>query len=562
FTEAYAASPVCSPTRASILTGKYPPVVGITNYIGALEERGKLISAPFLDHLPLEEKTIASVLKENGYRTFHVGKWHLGDEPFWPEHHGFEVNVAGCHWGHPKHGYFSPYHNPRLADGSDGEYLTDRLTGEAIKLIESVPPDEPFFLFMSYYSVHVPIQAPKHLIEKYKEKARIMGLDKINPFEIGEKFPCEHKRGKRVKRRVIQSDPAYAAMIENLDANVGRLLSTLQRLGKEDNTIVIFFSDNGGLSTAEGSPTCNFPLREGKGWMQEGGIRDPLIIRLPGVTMPGMLSETPVISVDFFPTILETIGISGANINGVDGMSIFALLRGEEILDRRPLFWHFPHYGNQGGIPTSAIRKDNFKLIKYHDDGHVELHDLKADIGEHVDLSSRYPSIATEMISLLDEWLEKVKARMPERNPEWPLSMSDKFIRIIGKLQLDNQGNPCIKAPLTRQNPALFLIPLQDILEDYLDKEIILDIRGNATRCVLSVDDAGHLLINDLESGSHNENFIDLIQPAIGQQVKLIAGDNSYILDERILEANKSQKNVYKELERKIMIYLHEDPEI
>ncbi|MHA1371065.1 MAG: sulfatase, partial [Promethearchaeota archaeon] len=307
FTDAYAACPVCSPTRASILTGKYPARLGLTNYIGG-HELGRLISAPYIHYLPLQEITIAKVLKEKaGYRTYHVGKWHLGDESYWPEHHGFDVNVAGCGWGAPR-SYFSPYGNPRLADGPKGEYLTDRLTDEAINLIRG-EPNNPFFLYLSYYAVHIPIQVPEKYKKKYEVKAKKLGLDKLDPFEIGKNFPISKKRHLRIKRRLIQSDPAYAGMVEKLDENIGRLLKAIDDLGLRDNTVVFFFSDNGGLSTAEGSPTSNKPLSEGKGWMYEGGIREPLIVRWPSVIEPGSTCSVPVTSTDFYPTILDIAGL-------------------------------------------------------------------------------------------------------------------------------------------------------------------------------------------------------------------------------------------------------------
>ena len=246
------ACPVCSPTRASILTGKYPARLGLTQYIGG-DDKGKLISAPYIRYLPLEEKTIATALREASYHTYHVGKWHLGSEAYWPEHYGFEVNIGGCDWGGPNHGYFSPWDNPRLSNGPKGEYLTDRLTDEAIKLIQQSGSD-PFFMYLAYYAVHIPIQTPEKYTQKYNEKAHELKLDKEKTFEVGEYFPLETKRNKHVTRRLIQSDPAYAGMIENLDENIGRLMQSLDDLGLAQDTVIFFNSDNGGLATAEGSP--------------------------------------------------------------------------------------------------------------------------------------------------------------------------------------------------------------------------------------------------------------------------------------------------------------------
>ncbi len=308
FTDAYAACPVCSPTRASILTGKYPATLQLTNYLVG-HANGKLLSAPYIHHLPLEEKTIATCLKKKGYNTYHLGKWHCGEEAYWPKKHGFDKNIGGCSWGHPNKGYFSPYGIPTLEDGPKGEYLTDRLTNEAISLFEE-SGDSPFFMYLSYYSVHTPIQAPKELVKKYEKKRKRLGLHKQKEVEKGEHFPSNLKRPLRIKRRLIQSHPEYAAMIERLDWNIGRVLNTLDELGITENTIIFFTSDNGGLATAEGSPTSNKPLAEGKGWMYEGGTREPLLVRWPGITEPGSECDFPVSSPDFFPTILEMAGMN------------------------------------------------------------------------------------------------------------------------------------------------------------------------------------------------------------------------------------------------------------
>ncbi|MFO7871711.1 MAG: sulfatase [Kiritimatiellia bacterium] len=255
FTDGYASCPVCSPTRASIMTGRYPARLGVTDWIdwmGAVHpRRGRVIDVPYIKHLPLEEKTVAGALRDAGYSTWHIGKWHLGGEPYWPEKHGFDVNVAGCEWGLPVGGYFSPYSMPNLEDGPEGEYLTDRLTDEAIRLVRE-NGEKPFFMYMSHYVVHGPIQTPRKYVEKYEKKARELGLDKVKTYEQGEPMPYEHDGGRKVVRRLVQSDAAYAGMIENLDENVGRLFAALEEAGKTDNTLIIFTSDNGGLATSEG----------------------------------------------------------------------------------------------------------------------------------------------------------------------------------------------------------------------------------------------------------------------------------------------------------------------
>ena len=416
FTDAYAACPVCSPTRASILSGKYPATVQVTNYIPGAA-KGKLLSAPYLHYLPLEEKTLASALRDGGYATWHVGKWHLGKRPYWPQHHGFDVNVGGWSAGSPK-SYFSPYQNPMLPDGPDGEYLPDRLTDEAIRLIEG-SDGKPFFLNLWYYLVHNPIQPKAEKLAKYQAKAAALGLADKDPFEEGEHFPCEHKKDKRVIRRLFQSDPGYAGMVESLDENVARLLAALEEAGVADNTVVVFTSDNGGLATSEGSPTSNAPLAEGKGWMYEGGTREPLIVAWPGVTRPGSLCDVPVTSPDFYPTFLEIAGLEPLPDQHTDGVSVAGLLRGEAELEREAIFWHYPHYGNQGGTPGCSVRSGDFKLIEFFENRHVELYDLREDIGEDHDLAAAEPDRAAHMRAMLHDWLERVGAKIPQPNPDY-----------------------------------------------------------------------------------------------------------------------------------------------
>ncbi len=422
FTDAYAACPVCSPTRASILTGKYPASVGVTNYIaqnrGNHPSKGMLIDAPYIDHLPLTEKSLAGTLGEAGYNTWHVGKWHLGGRDYYPDRQGFDVNIAGCSWGAPLHGYFSPWGIETLQDGPEGEYLTDRLTDEAIRLIRS-SDGKPFFLNLWYYSVHTPIQAKEQHIRRYEEKARKIGLDQITAFEEGELFPCEHKKELRVIRRLIQSDPVYAAMIHCLDENIGRLLEALEEAGVADNTVVIFTSDNGGLATAEGSPTCNTPLAEGKGWMYEGGTREPLIVRWPGVGRPGSLCSVPVTSPDFYPTLLDIAGLDPVPEQHTDGVSIVALLRGARDLEREAIYWHYPHYGNQGGTPGASIRMADHKLISFFEDHHVELYNLKEDLAEERNLAKEMPALTRDMEKRLSDWQDRAEAKIPQPNPDF-----------------------------------------------------------------------------------------------------------------------------------------------
>lgn len=415
FTQAYASCPVCSPSRASLMTGKYPARVGLTHYIGG-HDWGKLMEVPYVDHLPLEEYTLPKALRDAGYHTWSVGKWHLGEKEYYPEHQGFEVNVGGCSWGHPHDGYFAPWGIENLpSDVPEGTFLTDYLTDRAVELIQN-KDDAPFFLYWSHYAVHTPIQAKPEDLARFEEKSRRMKLDQVNPYVEGEHFPCWHKRKERVLRRLVQSDVPYAALIWNLDQNVGRLVQALKDCGEYENTIIVFTSDNGGLSTAEGSPTCNAPLSEGKGWGYEGGVRVPLIVAGPGIAAHHWF-DSPTTTPDWYPTFLELAGLPPQPQQHQDGVSIAPLLRGET-MEERPLFWHYPHYGNQGGQPMAAVRRGNYKLLKFFEDNHTELYDLSQDIGESFNLTGELPDLARELEMLLDAWIQEVGGIVPQPNPE------------------------------------------------------------------------------------------------------------------------------------------------
>ena len=299
-----------------------------------------------------------------------------------------------------------------------GTCLTDYLTDRAIELIRN-RDGRPFFLYLPYYAVHTPIQAKEEKIRRYEARRRERGLDRVRTFEEGEFFPCEHKKDQRVVRRLVQSDPVYAAMIENVDENIGRLLQVLEEEGLDGETVIFFTSDNGGLATSEGSPTCNAPLSEGKGWMYEGGTREPLIVRWPGVVEPGSVCTVPVTSPDFYPTLLEIAGLDPVPEQHCDGLSILPLLRGEGRLDREAIFWHYPHYGNQGGTPGSSVRAGDHKLIEFFEDGRLELYDLRRDIGENRNLAEEKPDLAARLKGMLEEWRARVEARIPEPNPEY-----------------------------------------------------------------------------------------------------------------------------------------------
>jgi len=415
FTSAYAACPVCSPTRASILTGKFPARLKTTDYFGAPQPdkiqkhwtRSKpLLPAPYVDHLPLEEVTLAEALKEAGYATFFAGKWHLGGEGYYPEDQGFDSNRGGWERGGPYGGnkYFSPYGNPRLSDGPEGEHLPDRLAEETCRFMQEMR-GRPFLAYMSFYSVHTPLMARDDLEEKYRDKAERLGVTEEAWGREGER-----------KVRLIQNHAVYAGMVEAMDQAVGKVLDKLRELELEEDTVVFLMSDNGGLSTSEGHPTSNLPLRAGKGWLYEGGIREPMIVRWPGVAEQGRVCDETVVSTDFYPTILEMAGLAQRPGQHLDGVSLVPLLRGGSELPRRPIYWHYPHYGNQGGTPGSALRLGDLKLIWFYEDERLELYDIKKDLGENHDLATESPQKAAELKRLLDDWLEEIGAGMPASN--------------------------------------------------------------------------------------------------------------------------------------------------
>ncbi len=413
FTDAYAACPVCSPTRASILTGQWPQRTGVTDYIGAplkpeLWKRNTIsLPAPYSDRLALDAVTLAEAMKTAGYATFFAGKWHLGPEGWWPENQGFDINMGGIDRGGPYGGkkYFSPYGNPRLPDGPEGEHLPDRLASETAKFIEA-NRDRPFFAYLSFYSVHTPLMAREDLQKKYEEKRERLGL--------------KPKWGREFERdvRLVQEHAVYAGMVDAMDQAVGKVLAKLDELGLRENTLVIFTSDNGGLSTSEGWATSNLPLRGGKGWMYEGGIREPLLVRWPGVVKPGSVIDTPVCSPDFFPTFLEAADAKPQPGQVLDGLSLLPVFKGGT-LPERALFWHYPHYGNQGGAPAAAIRRGQWKLIEWQEDGRVELFDVVADIGETQDLAAQEPQRVAQLRDELHAWQKEVGAKFPIPNPAY-----------------------------------------------------------------------------------------------------------------------------------------------
>ena len=415
FTQAYTASPVCSPTRASIMTGKYPSKTYNTDWFGAPQPdeiqnhwtKDKPLKPAYYDpNLSLGETTLAEAFKAAGYSTFFAGKWHLGEEEsHWPENQGFDINKGGNDKGAPSSGnkYFSPYNNPRLDDGPAGEYLPERLAAETVNFIRN-NRSKPFFAMLSFYSVHTPLMTTKALEEKYLAKRAAMKLE--------DKFEPEGNN----KNRITQAHAIYAGMVEAMDQSVGKVMDEIEALGLDENTIFVFFSDNGGLSTAEGSPTSNLPLRAGKGWLYEGGIRVPLIISWKGNLPKETEISTPVISIDLFPTLMDLTG-NGVMIEDLDGQSLKNLIFEEDNTPKRePLYWHYPHYGNQGGTPGSVIREGDWKLIYLYENQNMELYNLKEDIGERNNLASTNPEITQNLKIKLFDWLVKTKAAFPRPN--------------------------------------------------------------------------------------------------------------------------------------------------
>ncbi|MBT3278467.1 MAG: sulfatase [Phycisphaerales bacterium] len=414
--DAYAACPVCSPTRYSIQTGRYPTRGPATDFFGG-KRAVKFLPAQYDPRMALSEVTIAEALKPYGYKSIFAGKWHLGDtETHWPEGQGYDVNKGGWTKGGPYGGkrYFSPYGNPRLEDGPDGEHLPKRLADEIIKsMTDWSKADTPFFANLSFYSVHTPLMGRKDLVAKYKKRAK--------QLHEGKEIKTFRKAGYTSKRRerIVQDHAIYGAMVEAMDEQIGRVLGALDTLGIADETLVIFFSDNGGLSTSEGSPTSNMPLRCGKGWMYEGGIREPGIIRAPGLTTPGSSSVAPVTSTDFYPTILDLLGKKLLPDQHKDGVSLRPILDGSypKEFATRPIFWHYPHYGNQGGFPSSAIRKGDWKLIQSLEDGHFELYNLKTDIGEQKNLAKTNKAKLAELFEHMKQIRKDTKARFLRPKP-------------------------------------------------------------------------------------------------------------------------------------------------
>ena len=449
FSDAYAACPVCSPTRASIITGKYPARLHLTDWLpGRGDLPAQRLARPQINQqLPLDEITIAERLKAAGYVTAHVGKWHLGGEGFEPQKQGFDINIAGDHTGTPM-SYFAPFGGKSkdgkqramrgLEQAKDGEYLTDRLTTEAEKII-AANKDKPFFLYFAHYAVHTPLRAKADYIAKYPQVTGKAGQ---------------------------QTNAIYAAMMESMDESVGRILKQLDDLKLADNTYVFFTSDNGGLATIEGPSTpatINSPLREGKGYLYEGGIRVPLLVRGPGIK-PGSLATNAMSSVDYFPTIAELAGLAAPKPeDNVDGVTLAAVLKGTGEPAARPLFWHYPHYSNQGGKPGGAIRDGDFKLIEFYETGRVELFDLKSGENRNLAEDPAHAARVKAMVSKLDTWRIKTGAQMMQPNPAYRPSpqAADGTITMLGK-HADVFGAMLRFEPLPHKNTLGFWINPSD----------------------------------------------------------------------------------------------------
>jgi arylsulfatase A-like enzyme len=412
FTQGYAASRVCSPSRASIMTGKFTARHGITDWIGAKAGEDwrkrnrfdKMLPSNYIQALPKQDVTIAEAFKTAGYKTFFAGKWHLGNEGSYPKNHGFDINKGGFHRGGPSGGFFSPFKNPKLKDKEKGENLTIRLAKETANFI-TYHKDSTFFAFLSFYAVHAPIQTTETKWNKYRDKADSLGIAKSG-----------YKMERVLPVRQVQDNPIYGGLVATMDDAVGLVLLALKENGLDKNTIVVFTSDNGGVASGDNYSTSNLPLRGGKGYQWEGGIKTPYFIKVPWYNQKGTATNFPVVQTDLYPTLLDLANVPLNNKQHIDGISLKPLLEGKEFNVNRPLFWHYPHYGNQGGEPSSIIQQNGWKLIHYWEDDRQELFKLPSTEKEGLNVVKKHPKLAKKLSNQLLTWLKEVGAKYPEKD--------------------------------------------------------------------------------------------------------------------------------------------------
>lgn len=440
FLNGYAACQVCSPSRASIMNGKFPARHGITDWIGApigttWRNHGRyteLLPPDYNLHLDHNEKVLPEVFRDNGYSTFFAGKWHLGNEGSYPQDHGFEINKGGYEKGGPySGGFFSPFENPQMDDYPDelGMSLPEKLAKETNAFIED-NRKKPFLAYLSFYAVHAPIQTTQVNWKKYRDKIVKTGIED-HGFAMDRRLPARQQ----------QDNPVYAGLIEHMDDAVGQVLDKLDELGLAENTIVIFTSDNGGVISGDNFSTSLKPLRGGKGYQWEGGIKVPYLVYVPWLEQKGVENTARVSGVDFFPTLLDMAGLDLMPDHHKDGVSLKPLFEGQDLEDRA-LIWHYPHYGNQGGDPSSVIIKGDFKLIRYHEDNAFELYDLSVDVSEQHNIVEQHPEVVDELSNELDHYLISQGSNFPIKDPLYNQDSFDlkyQFFKNVKMAELERQ---------------------------------------------------------------------------------------------------------------------------